>query len=500
MEDQVSTYDDGEVRFSFSNPTQVSHDTLTNTTTDGQPAEGNTETDGAALPVNDSSKGVDIEQVLGILKDVVQELDTIKKSCRPAVPTQHNNVNQNGCQGDQPVSMGGPNMFPVEFQRVLQRGPSQPYIHQRPQYGRNNVPQQYGYEHYDGRHEGPRPDIGPHVDRGRFEPRDNRPRGRASYDTRSHVKIPYFTGKEDWSVWISRFEAIAYRSGWGENEMLDQLLPRIDGQAADFVFSQLPPIVLSNYNDLKDELNSRYKVIETPRLFASKFSRRCQKVGETAEEFAAELKVLYDKAHGFRDRTIRGEDLLRRFLDGLRDDDIRFEVEYNKEPRTIDDAVYQVVNFIQTRNTRDRRGKDNVRRASDDNDQINSDDECSDSNKIQSITQSQPKTRRNEPYGKDQDIKQQEKETPQKDMLELIMQRLDKLESTQTKQPYQQQRQHRDNRRECYYCHELGHFARECPKKRSPETPRESNRQTYASIEPPLNYQGPALAAKGRSQ
>jgi hypothetical protein len=36
---------------------------------------------------------------------------------------------------------------------------------------------------------------------------------------------------------------------------------------------------------------------------------------------------------------------VRRFLDGLFDEDIRFEVEYHKDPRNIDEAV----NLIQTR-------------------------------------------------------------------------------------------------------------------------------------------------------
>ena len=40
---------------------------------------------------------------------------------------------------------------------------------------------------------------------------------------------------------------------------------------------------------------------------------------------------------------------MRKFLDGLRDNDTRFEIEYNKEPEDIDEAVYHAVNFIQTR-------------------------------------------------------------------------------------------------------------------------------------------------------
>jgi hypothetical protein len=45
---------------------------------------------------------------------------------------------------------------------------------------------------------------------------------------------------------------------------------------------------------------------------------------------------LYDKAYANRDKQIREEYLLRRFLDGLNDERIRFHVEYIKEPNNID--------------------------------------------------------------------------------------------------------------------------------------------------------------------
>ncbi|KAH3801603.1 hypothetical protein DPMN_155259 [Dreissena polymorpha] len=50
-----------------------------------------------------------------------------------------------------------------------------------------------------------------------------------------------FSGKEDLVTWISQFEAIAKRNNWSQDEMLDQLLPRLEGLAAQFAFSQLSP-------------------------------------------------------------------------------------------------------------------------------------------------------------------------------------------------------------------------------------------------------------------
>ena len=175
-------------------------------------------------------------------------------------------------------------------------------------------------------------------------------------------------------MWVNRFEAVADRRRWDEETKLDHLLPKLQGKAGDFVFTQLPRRTLTSYNELIKELNSRFRIVETKKTYAARFSQRTQKPGETAEEFAAELKRLYAKAYEFRDEQTRQEDLVRRFLDGLRDSEARFEIEYNKEPDDIDEAVYHAVNFIQTRHRSsadgfsDRKAKKFARRTSLEND------------------------------------------------------------------------------------------------------------------------------------
>lgn len=117
------------------------------------------------------------------------------------------------------------------------------------------------------------------------------------------------------------------------------------GGAADFVFGQLSADVISNYSKLVGELNNRYRVIENRKTFAAQLHKRHQRSNETVEEFAADLKRLYDKAHVNRDPESRKEDLLRRFFDGLLNERASFEVEFHKEPLNIDQAVFHVVHF-----------------------------------------------------------------------------------------------------------------------------------------------------------
>ena len=85
----------------------------------------------------------------------------------------------------------------------------------------------------------------------------------SSYNKKKGIKLPSFDGKEDWKVWISRFDEIAERKNWDDEMKLDNLLPKLQGRAGDFVFTQIPKYTLKCYSELVKELNSRFRVVET---------------------------------------------------------------------------------------------------------------------------------------------------------------------------------------------------------------------------------------------
>ncbi len=178
---------------------------------------------------------------------------------------------------------------------------------------------------------------------------------RRSQQSSGSARLPPFTGKDSWQVWFNRFLDLAKLKRWSDQHKLAELIPRLQGSAGDFVYGQLPEAVRSNYALLIRELESRYRVVETKRTYRAQFSNRSQQNGETVEDFASDLKRLYDKAHSDRDPRTRQEDLLRRFLDGLIDDKARFHVEFVKEPDNIDQAVFEVVNFMETTKRPNRR-------------------------------------------------------------------------------------------------------------------------------------------------
>ena len=329
-----------------------------------------------------------------------------------------------------------------------------------------------------------------------------------------NLAITPFDGKDEWDVWLSRFEAIARRHGWDNEEKLDHLLPRLQGLAGQFVFGQLPQEIIEDYRMLIKELDSRFRVVRTSRSYAAKFSRRNQKKGETAEEYASELKMLYDKAHGYRDRKTRQEDLVRKFLDGLWDEDVRFAVEYQKEPEDIDEAVFHVVNFIQTKMSSKREEGDIrkrmtrcLRNGSHDLDE--DDDKVTE---IRQLRQGYSKQKGNEDEDVTHAIKKDENQASGVEdkvgkVLEQILQEINKLRET-TNNKVNQNQVSRSKTIVCFNCGKNGHIARECRQNKrggaseiNTQHRNRSNQSTNMNTESnPLNCKGPALMAKGRSQ
>ena len=75
----------------------------------------------------------------------------------------------------------------------------------------------------------------------------NTPLSNRTSRTSINPKLPPFTGKETWKVWYNRFEEVADRQKWSDDERLDQMLPKLQGVAGEFVFGQLSRTVRSNY-------------------------------------------------------------------------------------------------------------------------------------------------------------------------------------------------------------------------------------------------------------
>jgi hypothetical protein len=247
-------------------------------------------------------------------------------------------------------------------------------------------------------------------------------------------------------------------------------------------------------------------MVETKKTFAAQFSSRSQKPGEGFEDYAAELKRLYNKAYPHRDEETRREDLLRRFLDGLYDERTRFHVEFVKEPNSIDKAVYEVVNFTETRRRpkdKDSANKYRPTRAvkthyiSDSEEELemvqpdDSDDEDSGSDTGARIGRVPPK------YNKSKKIQRPNEQDPKEPTQVPLRERMGKLEkllgdvcsrldgqdSSASTRNVQSRQDRRDKKKPsaengCFKCSEQGHWARKCPNFRWVQVPKEDQQSS----------------------
>ena len=334
------------------------------------------------------------------------------------------------------------------------------------------------------------------------EPRCKTPQERFSVSA-ANIKIPAFTGKDDWKVWINRFEAIAERRDWTDEEKLDELLPRIQGEAGEFVFTQLPKDALRDYTELVRELGYRYRVIENQKSFIATFSSRNKKPGERIEAYAAELKRLHYKAYPKRSKEQRKEELLERFMRGILDEEVRFFVNYMKTPEDIDEAVYAVVECMSERQTskyrepyNDRKMKKYVRRASPFNEEDYEGDSERDtdddterkglqlrSSQKHNQKQTNKDTTPGEKDSKDRKVPNEMKTTSQStndDETKTLIQQLQERIQILEKQSQENNRKTEEKRKTivCYNCNKPGHTSRQC---RTPKNGNRNQEYGYAS-------------------
>lgn len=77
---------------------------------------------------------------------------------------------------------------------------------------------------------------------------------------------------------------MAKLANWTSREKLQKLLPRIQGNAADFVFGQLKEETMASYETLVAETESRFGTLENKRVYKTQFNNKRRGRNESLEE------------------------------------------------------------------------------------------------------------------------------------------------------------------------------------------------------------------------
>ena len=123
------------------------------------------------------------------------------------------------------------------------------------------------------------------------------------------AKLPPFTGKESWWVWFNRFDEVASGQSWSTSDKLDQLLPRLQGLAGEFVFDQLDRRTRNDYGGLRKPIDEAVDAV-VAFMEASKSAshlerkqrptRAVQMVAPASDDEEPEVKALLSSSHRAR--------------------------------------------------------------------------------------------------------------------------------------------------------------------------------------------------------
>ena len=137
--------------------------------------------------------------------------------------------------------------------------------------------------------------------------------------------------------------------GWGDEKCLDILLPKLQGQAGDYVFDELSQKECSNYKVLVKFLKHRFCKIEIAKRYATIFWKTDQKASKTEEPYVTKLHCIYGKAYPQCGNAAWDADLLHRFSNGLLDWKACHHIELVKDPVDADDALDELSGNISVR-------------------------------------------------------------------------------------------------------------------------------------------------------
>jgi len=168
---------------------------------------------------------------------------------------------------------------------------------------------------------------------------------------RYEVPLPrqtLFDGKHSWDGFIHHFESMAESCKWDASERLFRLKSSLHGDAAEYVFGQLPEDILKSYVSLRDAIENRFKERRSLSSYLAELeNRKFEK--ETLAEYVASLKGLIVKSFPSADNSTRETIGVRYFLKGLNDSQAAVSIGM-QDPKTVNEARNLLENYNSIRN------------------------------------------------------------------------------------------------------------------------------------------------------
>ncbi len=275
-----------------------------------------------------------------------------------------------------------------------------------------------------------------------------------------------YDGSTSWQSFILPFKSMVEACDWSVEEQLFRLCNSLRGDAAEYAFAQLSADVVGSVELLELALDARFAEKRTTASYLAQLESRKLKAQEKLTEYVADIKRLVIKGYPTADSQTRETIGLRYFVKGIPDRQVAIAVGM-REPETMEEARSALDTY---RSLQEEAVKPPRVRA------------------VQSAGGANPKDdafvteKRLQKFGKEL----KSSFTNQFDELKSILGKGKKSDTKEQarnggRRDQSPGRSPKGKRKvsfkdiECYKCHEMGHYARNCPESETETTDAEAS-------------------------
>lgn len=142
---------------------------------------------------------------------------------------------------------------------------------------------------------------------------------------------------EDWEDWIANFKACAEINEWDDDLKCKFLGVRMKGTALK-VYHDLDAGVKTNWNNLCTTLENRFKTVQQPQFYKSRFLILKREQGETLRDLGNRVRTLARKTYPDINAKLRDELAQDQFVRSLENVEMILKLRHCM-PETLDDAI-----------------------------------------------------------------------------------------------------------------------------------------------------------------
>ncbi|UYV68187.1 K02A2.6-like [Cordylochernes scorpioides] len=136
------------------------------------------------------------------------------------------------------------------------------------------------------------------------------------------ITPPTFDGQSSFGNYMRQFEAVSLNNGWGEAERAINLIVALRGPALDLL-QAIPEQDQRSYVSLVSALELRFGDQHSRHVFQSQLKLRRQKMGESLQEFEADLKRLCLMAYPSAPIDFIDQWVAQTFIEGIRNVEVQ---------------------------------------------------------------------------------------------------------------------------------------------------------------------------------